>query len=98
MVAKANALKDKEYKKMAMMKANELRANVKLKKMREIMARPARDDGDDGEGLRTPRVGPISRIGTPMLGGTPRFAAAEFDDDVERGLSSRGASQVRLVR
>jgi hypothetical protein len=106
MVARANALKDKENNKTGAMKANTLRANVKWDGMKKIMARrAARDAPEPGaEGARTPRVGGMSRVGTPMLGsspmlsGTPRLVAAEFDDDVERGLSGRRSSQVRLVR
>lgn len=95
MAAKANALKDEENKKTATMKANAMREKVELREMREIYAAPAREDE---EGLRTPRVrGMTSRMGTPRLVETARFGAAEFDDDVERGQSSKSGSQVRLM-
>jgi hypothetical protein len=96
MATNANALKDEENKRTATMKANAMREKMDLREMREIYAAPAREDDD---GLRTPRVrGMTSRMGTPRLGGTTRFGAAEFDDDVERGQSSGNGSQVRLMR
>jgi hypothetical protein len=96
MAAKANALKDVENKKTAIMKANAMREKVELRGIKKLYAVPAEDDD---EGLRTLRVrGMTSRIGTPRLGGTPSLGASGFDEDVERAQSSRSGSQVRLTR
>jgi hypothetical protein len=102
MTVRANTIKDREAYKTGTMMANTLRANVKWRGMKKIMTRPTTDAQEPGtEGARTPRVGGaalVSRVGTPMLGGTPMLNAAEFDDDVEKGVSSRRTNQVRLVR
>jgi hypothetical protein len=96
MAAKANALKDVENKKTAIMKANAMREKVELRGIKKLYAVPAEDDD---EGLRTLRVrGMTSRIGTPRLGGTPSLGTSGFDEDVERAQSSRSGSQVRLTR
>lgn len=96
MATKANAVKEEEYNRTATMKANAMREKNELKNMRFMYAPPCTEDD---EGLRTPRVrGMTSRMGTPMLGGTPRLVAAEFGDDVERAQSSRSGSEVRLTK
>jgi hypothetical protein len=98
MAATANALKDNEIKKTAMMKADamrEMREKVELRGFtKAFYAAPTQDDDED---LRTPRVrGMTSRIGTPRPGGTPHLGASGFDEDIERAQSSSG-SQVVLV-
>jgi hypothetical protein len=95
MATMTNALKDKENRITATMKAEVMREKAERGKEVELCAGSARA-GD--EGLRTPRGGEIlSRIGTPILRGTPRLGAAEREDDVERGESSRSGSQVGLI-
>jgi hypothetical protein len=95
MATKANALKDVEYKKTAIMRANAMRKKVELRYRKELDKAPAYDDD---EGIRTLGVrGTTSRIGTPMLGGTPNLRAPGFLEDVERAQSSRNGSQVRLM-
>lgn len=86
-ITKSNMLKDKENKKTAMMKAKAMSKEPVLPEMERIYKKPPQERD---EGFLSPRVGTMSRLGTPRLG-------SDFDEDVEMGRINSSRSHTRLI-